>query len=135
MVSYTGLVAQDSVPITKGDVLVTGTQLSDTKLSDIALTPSVGYAFTDQIVGGVSTFKGDQDDWSGGVYARYYPSGRLFAESGITYNTVSDDVTPTVKVGATAVFFDWLLIEPNIAVDFEDGDTGFGLGVDLGVKF
>lgn len=123
-----------NTPINQGDFLVGATQISGTSISDIAFSPSVGCAITDQIVLGVSSLRGGGGDWSAGIFGRYYLDSPFFAGASLGYNSNTEDAQVGIAGGITGFVCRTVFFEPVINIAFGD-ETTFGLALNLGIRF
>lgn len=123
-----------SSPIQQGDFLVGAAQLDGVALDQIAISPSVGYALTNQIVVGLGDLDINGDGWEGELFGRYYLNSPFYAQASYGYNSVVEESNIGLQVGVTGFLSNWLYIEPNIGIDIGN-DTEAFLGVNFGFAF
>ena len=115
---------------TKGTFYVGTGDVANTAWTDWAVSPSVGYAFTDALVIGGSVSQVDADaDMNLDFYARYFLNG-MFVHAGM--NGLNFDEM-TLGMGKMFTLRDNVYVDP--AIVYSAGDETINLTLGFGFKF
>ena len=115
---------------TKGTFYVGTGDVANTAWTDWAVSPSVGYAFTDALLIGGSVSQADADaDMNLDFYARYFWNG-VFVHAGM--NGLNFDEM-TLGMGKMFTLRDNVYIDP--AIVYSAGDETINLTLGFGFKF
>ena len=115
---------------TKGTFYVGTGDVANTAWTDWAVSPSVGYAFTDALVIGGSVSQVDADaDMNLDFYARYFWNG-MFVHAGM--NGLNFDEM-TLGMGKMFTLRDNVYVDP--AIVYSAGDETINLTLGFGFKF
>ena len=113
----------------KGDWYVGTGDISNVAWTDWSVSPSIGYAFTDALVGGMNISQSVDEDINLDFYARYFWNG-MFVHTGL--NELSVD---GVELGLGKMF----TVRNNVYVDpciiYNAGDETVNLTLGFGFKF
>ena len=114
----------------KGDWYVGTGDIANVAWTDWAISPSVGYGFTDNLMVGMSLSQADSTvDMELDLHARYFHKG-FFA-----YAAVNGFDTETLSLGVGRMFTITknVFVDPRIVYNTEDKTTNLGLG--FGLRF
>ena len=115
---------------TKGTFYVGTGDVANTAWTDWAVSPSVGYAFTDALVIGGSVSQVDADaDMNLDFYARYFWNG-MFVHAGM--NGLNFDEMP-LGLGKMFTFRNNIYVDPQLV--YNAGSETVNLGIGFGFKF
>lgn len=117
-----------------------GSQASSVAWTDFALTNSVGFVLSDNlIVGGeLSYLPGDDDDnYNIGVFANYFLGNPWYIGANVNHVSVAGE--DDTAIGAQLGYFgrlngcsmDWLRFSPYVGVDLIDGDLSIATGLNF----
>lgn len=112
--------------INQGDLFAGFSDLSNSSLINLQLTPMIGYAITDHIMVG-GQFEAETIDNESNheftVFGNYMLNSPFYAGAYANYASLSEDVTWGITTGYFARINYWLRLAPSINADFSDGDT------------
>ena len=114
----------------KGDWYVGTGDVANVSWTDWAVSPAVGYGFTDDLMVGFSVAQADSsEDVSFDIHARYFFKG-YFA-----YTAMEGFDTETLKVGIGKMFIihKGMFVDPKVVYDTQTETTNMTLG--FGLKF
>ena len=115
---------------TKGTFYVGTGDVANTAWTDWAVSPSVGYAFTDALVIGGSVSQVDADaDMNLDFYARYFWNG-MFVHAGM--NGLNFDEM-TLGLGKMFTLRNNIYVDPSLV--YNAGSETVNLGIGFGFKF
>ena len=125
-----GMIISMNAQNAKGDWYIGTGDIANVAWTDWAVAPTVGYAFTDNLMVGVDVSQADStEDLSIDVHARYFFKG-FFA-----YAATEGFETDALKlgVGKMFTFYKSVFVDPKVVYDSALKTTNLQLGV--GLKF
>ena len=115
----------------KGDWYVGTGDVANVSWTDWAISPSLGYGFTDDLVVGFNVSQLADEDMEFDVHARYF-----FKEDYFAYVGVEDFDFELVQIGVGKMFSfhkNGMFIDPKVVYDVNASTTNLTLG--FGLKF